>query len=163
MSRHPDALTVVQRDVRRAVRKPEVEIHFNNGEVRTMDFRADLARVTCPTLVLSGEMDPVCPPSSFHEVVASLPDRVAEPHLVAGAGHLAMLDARDECERIIRDFVLRHSPVRSSAAAGAAHSSGWRTSSPVTAVVTVVKALSSLCDEHAIRRAKPVAVGDDRR
>ena len=111
MSRHPDALTVVQRDVRRAVRKPEVEIHFNNGEVRTMDFRADLARVTCSTLVLSGEMDPICPPSSFNEVVASLPDGLAEPHLVPGAGHLAMLDAKEECERIIRDFVLRHSPV----------------------------------------------------
>jgi proline iminopeptidase len=111
MSRHPDALAVVQRDVRRAVEKQEVEIHFNNAEIKSMDFRADLARVRCPTLVVSGEMDPICPPSCFHEIVASLPPGIAEPHLVPGAGHLVMLDAKAECERIVRDFVLRHSPV----------------------------------------------------
>ncbi len=110
MSRHPDALAVIQRDVRRAVRRQEVEIHFTNGEVKTMDFRADLARVRCPTLIISGEMDPVCPPSCFHEIVACLPAGVAEPHLIPGAGHLVLLDAREECEDILRDFVLRNSP-----------------------------------------------------
>ena len=71
-----------------------MEIHFNNSEVKTMDFRADLARVTCPTLVMSGEMDPVCPPSSFHEIVDIAPRGIAEPHLIAGAGHMVMLDAQ---------------------------------------------------------------------
>ncbi len=110
MSRHPDALAVIERDVRRAVEKQEVEIHFNNGEMKSMDFRGDLARVTCPTLVMSGEMDPVCPPSCFHEIVASLPPGIAEPHLIPGAGHTLMLDAQAECERILREFVLQHGP-----------------------------------------------------
>jgi pimeloyl-ACP methyl ester carboxylesterase len=110
MSRHPDALAVIQRDVLRAVGRQEVEIHFNNGEMQSMDFRGDLARVACPTLVMSGEMDPVCPPSSFHEIVASLPPGIAEPHLIAGAGHMLMLDAQAECERILREFVLKHAP-----------------------------------------------------
>ncbi len=110
MSRHPDALAVVERDLRRAVGKQEVEIHFNNREVKSMDFRADLARITCPTLVMSGAMDPVCPPSSFHEIVASLPPGIAEPHLIAGAGHMVMLDAGAECQRVLRDFIVRHAP-----------------------------------------------------
>jgi pimeloyl-ACP methyl ester carboxylesterase len=110
MSQHPDALAVIERDVRRAVRKPEVEIHFSNGEVKSMDFRADLGRVTCPTLVVSGELDPVCPPTCFQEIVASLPAGLAEAYLIPGAGHLVTLDAQQECEQILRDFVLRHTP-----------------------------------------------------
>jgi pimeloyl-ACP methyl ester carboxylesterase len=39
-----------------------------------------------------------------------LPEGVGETHLIQGAGHLLMLDAKEECERILRDFVLRHSP-----------------------------------------------------
>lgn len=110
MSRHPDAAALVKRDVRRSVHKREVEIHFSNGEINTMDFRADLGRVTCPTLVLNGEMDPICPPTCLEEIVEALPDGVAEPHLIPGAGHLVFHDAREECERILREFVLRHAP-----------------------------------------------------
>jgi len=111
MSRHPDALAIVQRQVRRSVRKQEVEIHFSNGEAKTMDLRTDLARIRCPTLVVSGEMDPLFPPSCFHEIVEALPVGLAEAHLIPGAGHLVLLDAKDECERILREFVLGHSPV----------------------------------------------------
>lgn len=107
MSRHPDAAALVDGDMRRSVRKRDVEIHFTNGEINTLDFRAGLARITCPTLVLSGEMDPICPPSCLDEIVAALPDGLAEPHLIPGAGHLVFHDAREECERIVRDFVLR--------------------------------------------------------
>jgi pimeloyl-ACP methyl ester carboxylesterase len=107
MSRHPDAAALVDRDMRRSVHKREVEIHFSNGEINTLDFRADLARIPCPTLVLGGEMDPICPPSCLDEIVAALPDGVAEPHLIPGAGHLVFHDAREECERTVRDFVLR--------------------------------------------------------
>jgi proline iminopeptidase len=108
MSRHPDAASLTQREVARTVRNQDVEIHFFNGEIKRMDFRAALARVECPTLVVSGEMDPVCPPSSFNELVAALPQRLVESHLIKGAGHLVALDAPEEFRRITTDFVLRH-------------------------------------------------------
>jgi len=111
MSRHPNAAALVERDLRRTVQKRDVEIHFSNGEINTLDFRADLTRITCPTLVLSGKLDPLCPPSCLDEIVEALPDGLAEPHMIPGAGHLVFHDARGECERILRDFVLRHSPV----------------------------------------------------
>lgn len=110
MSRHPDAVSILERDVRRAVRNQEVEIHFTNGEIKTMDFRPDLARIKCPTLVLSGEQDPICPPSCFQELVEALPPHLVEAHLVPGAGHALLLDAPDECQRLLREFVLRHWP-----------------------------------------------------
>jgi len=103
---HEGALT--QREVARTVRNQDVEIHFFNGEIKRMDFRAALAGVECPTLVVSGEMDPVCPPSSFNELVAALPEHLVESHLIKGAGHFVSLDAPEEFRRITSDFVLRH-------------------------------------------------------
>ncbi len=90
------------------MRNQDVEIHFFNGEIKRMDFRAALAGVECPTLVVSGEMDPVCPPSSFNELVAALPEHLVESHLIKGAGHFVSLDAPEEFRRITSDFVLRH-------------------------------------------------------
>jgi pimeloyl-ACP methyl ester carboxylesterase len=110
MSRHPDAIALMKRDAAREVRNQDVEIHFTNGEIKTMDFREALARVECPTLVVSGEMDPVCPPSSFHELVAALPAHLVDGHLIIGAGHLVALDAPEEFRRITTGFVLRHAP-----------------------------------------------------
>ncbi len=75
-----------------------------------MDFREVLASVECPTLVVSGDMDPVCPPSSFHELVTALPEHLVEGHLIKGAGHLVALDAPEDFQRITTDFVLRHAP-----------------------------------------------------
>jgi pimeloyl-ACP methyl ester carboxylesterase len=110
MSRHPDAIALTQREVARTVGNQDVEIHFANGEFKTMDFREVLASVECPTLVVSGDMDPVCPPSSFHELVTALPEHLVEGHLIKGAGHLVALDAPEDFQRITTDFVLRHAP-----------------------------------------------------
>jgi proline iminopeptidase len=108
MSRHPDAIALTQREVARTVRNQDVELHFINGEIKTMDFRGALARVDGPTLVVSGAMDPVCPPSTFHELVAALPEHLVEGHLIKGAGHFVALDVPEEFQRITTDFVLRH-------------------------------------------------------
>jgi 3-oxoadipate enol-lactonase len=75
-----------------------------------MDFREALAKVGGPTLVISGEMDPICQPNSFHALVAALPDHLVEGHLIQGAGHLVALDAPEEFQRITTGFVLRHAP-----------------------------------------------------
>ena len=42
-----------------------------------MDFRTDLGRVKCPTLVMGGGLDSVMPMRSSETIAASLP-----PHLV---------------------------------------------------------------------------------
>lgn len=110
MSQHPDAAEIMGRMAPLVVRRQEVELHFNNGESQTYDLRPGLARVSCPTLVLSGELDPICPPSCFSEIVEGLPAGLAEPHLLQGAGHAVALDAPDEVRRLLVEFVVRHAP-----------------------------------------------------
>ena len=107
-SQRPDAVALMAESIARAIRKPEVEIHFNAGELPTMDFREALSSVTCPTLVVSGELDPILPPSCWQETVDALNPSVVEAHLVPGAGHTLALDAPETVQRIVTEFVQRH-------------------------------------------------------
>lgn len=54
----------------RIIKKDPVAMTFNGpaGEMGRFDFRNDLADVTCPALVISGELDPVMPPV-FSQVI----------------------------------------------------------------------------------------------
>ena len=78
---------------------------FIGGEQRTMDLRPSLAKVSCPTLVLAGALDPVCPPQSAHEMMAALPRGVARLELVPTAGHGVHRDEPALAESILRRFL----------------------------------------------------------
>ena len=76
------------------------------NEQGRMDFRADLARVRCPVLILSGDRDPMSPPS-FNETMA----KCLPPHLVR---HRALRELRARRVqrrsrarvRVLREFIL---------------------------------------------------------
>ena len=57
-----------------------------DGEME-MDQRAGLAAVTCPTLVLSGTLDPITPPSSSAEIMSALPPGVGQLETFERSGH----------------------------------------------------------------------------
>jgi 3-oxoadipate enol-lactonase/4-carboxymuconolactone decarboxylase len=61
--------------------------------IATMDQRPDLARITAPTLVIGGAVDPVCPPAMVLDLQAAIPG--AGLTLIPGASHLANLDQPD--------------------------------------------------------------------
>ncbi|MFZ0324214.1 MAG: alpha/beta hydrolase [Actinomycetes bacterium] len=107
-SQNDDAPALMAAAAARTIRKPEVEVHFNSGELPSMDFRKALSSVTCPTLVVSGELDPILPPSCWKELVDALDPAVVEGHLIPGAGHTLALDAPETVQRIVTDFVVRH-------------------------------------------------------
>lgn len=88
----------------RAVVNAAVTAHFINGEQRTMDLRGLLADVTCQTLVLAGEDDPVCPPVAQEEIVAALPSHTTNYHLLSNCGHGTYRDQPELTEAILRDF-----------------------------------------------------------
>ncbi len=73
--------------------------------MRRLDIVDQLVRVTSPTLVCVGELDPVTPIGAAEEIVGALPERVGQLEIVAGAGHFPWLDAADPFWSIITDFV----------------------------------------------------------
>ena len=90
----------------RVILKPEVGFHFFKGEGFTFDWLDDLARITCPTLVLAGELDPITPVADLEDVAAGIPG--ARLEVLPDAGHGIFRDKPDEALALVRDFVLGH-------------------------------------------------------
>ncbi|MGD0193122.1 MAG: alpha/beta hydrolase [Rhizomicrobium sp.] len=90
---------------RRAIMRTDVAAHFLLGEIRTMDGREGLARVTCPTLITAGDYDPITPPECAEEIFEALPKGLCQLEIVKGAGHGIHRDAPDKAEAIYRRFL----------------------------------------------------------
>jgi proline iminopeptidase len=97
----PDAL-------KRAILKHEVGLVFNgpNNEQGRMDFRADLGRVQCPTLVVAGDRDPMVPMSLTQTLVSCLPPQLVRFERFENCGHGVQRDDPEKAFRIIREFIL---------------------------------------------------------
>ncbi|WP_437981183.1 alpha/beta fold hydrolase [Sorangium sp. So ce117] len=91
--------------LRRAVLHLDVGGYFVAGEMQTYDLRADLARVRCPTLVLSGDLDPFATTADARDLVAALPRELVQARSFPRAGHAVLDDARDEALATIREFL----------------------------------------------------------
>lgn len=73
--------------------------------VRRVDIVDQLGHVDARTLVAVGELDPVTPVAAAEEVVASLPEGVAQLEIIDGAGHFTWLDAPDRYWPVIVEFI----------------------------------------------------------
>lgn len=85
----------------------EVFRHFSlpGGELRTMDFREDLARLACPTLLLGGMEDPITPPHLAREMAGAIAPGLVTLRLFEGAGHGAFRDTPAPVHEVIRRFI----------------------------------------------------------
>ena len=88
----------------RVVARPEVGVHYFADEINTYDWSAELDRITCPTLLLAGELDPITPVVGHHEMAAAIPN--AQLEVFASAGHAPWRDRPGEALAVIRQFVL---------------------------------------------------------
>jgi pimeloyl-ACP methyl ester carboxylesterase len=68
-------------------------------------LRPDLERVSCPTLVLVGEHNPLNPPALASEIVEAIPDGRARVEVVPGAAHRVFHDNPRHVFRSVRDFL----------------------------------------------------------
>jgi proline iminopeptidase len=75
------------------------------GVVRRCDIVEQLGRITSPTLVLVGELDPVTPVAAAEEIVGALPAGIGRLEVIAGAGHWAWKDAGDRFWPMIFEFI----------------------------------------------------------
>lgn len=95
-------------DVRsRATMRREVYRHFSlpGCEIRRMDFRAELKKILCPTLILAGAEDPITPPHLSQELLTCINEGIATLQIYDECGHGAFRDDPQLVLRAIRDFV----------------------------------------------------------
>jgi poly(3-hydroxyoctanoate) depolymerase len=62
-----------------------------------------LHRIDAPTLIISGEADPIVPPTNARILARRIPS--ARLELVHGAGHLLLMDLAEHCATKIADFL----------------------------------------------------------
>jgi proline iminopeptidase len=74
--------------------------------IMAADTTADLAKVACPTLVVAGEDDPICPVEAAEEIVKSLPQDKVRFERIPGARHYPHEDRPDRLFEVLRSFLL---------------------------------------------------------
>ena len=91
---------------RMTVKNP-VAMHFNGpeNEMGRFDFRTALAQVTCPTLVLSGDRDPMMPVPFSDTIAASLTNAEVTHITLQNAGHMLETDQRVAFFDHLRSFI----------------------------------------------------------
>jgi pimeloyl-[acyl-carrier protein] methyl ester esterase len=70
------------------------------------DLRPLLAATRVPSLVVHGELDPICPVAAGRVLAAAIPG--AELHVVEGAGHAPFLSRPDEVRGVLLPFLDAH-------------------------------------------------------
>lgn len=91
----------------RVCQRDDTAMWFNGpqNEHGKMDFRSDLAKIECPTLVLSGDDDPITP-RDFSDVIAQhLRDEITTYKTYTKCGHGVVHDRPAEALADIRDFI----------------------------------------------------------
>ncbi len=68
-----------------------------------LDLRPDLAKITCPVLVVSGERDVMFPPERSRRVVAAIKGATLE--IIPGAPHGVVVEQPDKLLPLIRSFL----------------------------------------------------------
>jgi len=90
----------------RVTRRPAVSEHFFRGELLTFDLRAQLKQISCPILLLAGELDPMVTLEDAEELAAALAPEQLRFVRFADAGHMLAVEQPGVVQSLIREFVL---------------------------------------------------------
>ena len=85
----------------------ETALWFNGprNEQGRMDFRADLGKIECPTLIRVGENDPITPPELSDEIAAGLHPDLLTFVKFPDCGHGVVADKPDDALKELRRFI----------------------------------------------------------
>lgn len=91
----------------RAIMRTEVALHFNGprNEHGRFDFRADLAKLRCPVLLLAGEHDPIVPMSLAEATAAAIPAHLLRFERLPECGHDIHGDDPERVFSMMREFI----------------------------------------------------------
>ncbi len=92
----------------RVLWRNETALWFNgpSNEHGRMDFRSDLSKITCPTLLMVGEDDPITPPEFSDTIAAELHSDQLEYIKFKNCGHGVIGDKPEEALKALRQFIL---------------------------------------------------------
>jgi len=82
-------------------------IRWGGAAIHYLDTTPYLAGITCPTLILSAADDIVVKPDALTALIAALPD--AQHVEMAGVGHAPYCEDADTFNRLVEQFIIRHS------------------------------------------------------
>ena len=86
--------------------KLAMAFHSLDGTWHTMDLRDDLGRITAPTLVLTGDQDPVTPLQDSIDIVDCLSPEIVTFEVVPNTGHGPWRDNPEDTFAILERFIL---------------------------------------------------------
>jgi pimeloyl-ACP methyl ester carboxylesterase len=87
---------------------PDVYLRQVEALKHRPDLRPVLPRIGCPTLVLCGDADELCPPVHHAEIAAALP--CAELRIIPECGHLSTLEQPGAVSAALGDWLTRPVP-----------------------------------------------------
>lgn len=71
--------------------------------LRHYDFTKQLKKIICPTLVLAGQEDWICPPAASKEIAKNIPH--AKLKIFNNCGHMVAIDAHRQYIKLIQKFL----------------------------------------------------------
>jgi proline iminopeptidase len=83
----------------------DVLTHFRRGNCGPADPAEHLPAVTCPTLILAGEYDPVSPAAAARRLAALLTNADVTIETIAGVGHGTFRQATQQAFTHVRQFL----------------------------------------------------------
>lgn len=106
----------------RARLNEDVLSHFRSGACGPADATGYLPAITCPTLILAGEHDPVVPAAAAQRFAASLPHAPVTLKIMPGIGHGTFRQATERAFTHVRHFIGHLNTSDRSGQPGAPHS-----------------------------------------
>jgi pimeloyl-ACP methyl ester carboxylesterase len=82
-----------------------VQAHFRRGECGSCDILPYAADITCTTLILAGEDDPVIPSAASERLARSLTNAPVSVEIFDHVGHTVFRQAPDRAFAVVRDFL----------------------------------------------------------
>jgi pimeloyl-ACP methyl ester carboxylesterase len=79
--------------------------HSPGGIWHTMDLRSEIVKITAPTLVLTGDQDPVTPLQDSLDIADCLSPNVMQLEIIPDTGHGPWRDKPDETFELLTKFI----------------------------------------------------------
>ena len=94
----------------RARMNDAVQAHFRRGDCGPADVSDRLPAITCPTLILAGEHDPVSPAAAARRLATAFTKAPVTLEIFAGTGHGTFRQAPERAFAAVRRFLGRSRP-----------------------------------------------------